>query len=88
MAQWSKKFPSGSSTEHRPEMAKRSEEVLMARGKGPHQNSETSQHTPREEKHMSRTTEMPVTEKESPTKIDLSVTEQSPDKTLSLQNYY
>ena len=74
------------SIEHRPEMAKRSKEVPMARGKDPHQNSETSQHTPREEKHMSRATEMPVTEKESPTKSDLSVAEQSSGEALSLQN--
>ena len=36
-------FPSGNSTEHRPEIAKHSEEVPMARGKDSHQNSETSQ---------------------------------------------
>ena len=35
---------------------------------------------------MSRVSETPVTEKVSPTKSDLSVTEQSPNKALSLQN--
>ena len=41
-AQWSRKFPPSTSTEQRPEMAKRSEEVAMANGRDPHQNSGTS----------------------------------------------
>ena len=39
VAQWSVKLQSGTSTDQRPEMAKRSE-VLMASGKDIHQNSE------------------------------------------------
>ena len=58
------KLQSGTSTDQRPEMAKRSEEVLMASGKDIHQNSETSLQMPKEEQHASRAIETQVTEKE------------------------
>ena len=47
MALWSKNLPSGTSTEHKPEMAKDLEDVLMASGKSVHQNSTTNQQMPR-----------------------------------------
>ena len=74
------KLPSGASTEQRPEMAKRSEEVLMASRTDVHQNCETSQQTPQEKQHMTTTTETQVTEKQIQTQSGTAVTQQPLDK--------
>ena len=48
---WSMKFPSGSSTEHRPGMTRRSEEVPMSKGSDPNKKPGASPHMLRDEKH-------------------------------------
>ena len=78
----SEKLPSSTSTEQRPEMAKRSEEVLVCSGKNVLRNSDASKQTPKEEQHASTATEAQVTDKEMQSKSDTSVTGQSLHKAL------
>ena len=82
LAHWSEKLPSSISTEQRPEMAKRSEEVLVGSGKNVLQNSDARKQTPKEEQHSSTATETQVTDKEMQSKSDTSVTGQPLNKAL------